>query len=435
MDISMIGTGYVGLVTGACLADIGHQVICADIDKNKIMQLKRGQIPIYEPGLEELVSKNQKNKRLRFTENIKEAIMNTQVVFIAVGTPLDTNGNADLSYVFQVAKDIAESLNDYKVIVNKSTVPVGTALKVKEIILKNRKTDIPFSVVSNPEFLREGSAIEDVFQGDRIVIGSEDRKAIDIMIQLYEPLDIPIQVTDTASAELIKYASNSFLATKISFINELANICEKVGADIAEVAKGMGADRRIGDSFLKAGIGYGGSCFPKDVQTIATTAEQVGYQFKIIDAVMKVNQQQRELVAERIVRSVADVETPTVGLLGLSFKPNTDDIREAPSLYIIQRLMDEGIKIKAYDPIANEKVREIFPQIEYCENAYDACENADAIVFVTEWDEFYKLDLKKLKQCMKAPLIIDGRNIFSLQTVREAGFHYISVGRPEVVTR
>jgi len=429
MDISIIGTGYVGLVTGACLADIGHKVICSDIDEEKITQLNRGQIPIYEPGLDELVSRNKENKRISFTCNIRKAIENSKVVFIAVGTPPDKSGNADLSFVFQVAHDIAASLNEYKVIVNKSTVSVGTAKKVKEIIMKNRTRDIPFSMVSNPEFLREGSAIKDVFEGDRIVIGVEDDEAAKIMLQLYRPLNLPMQLTDIASAELIKYASNAFLATKISFINELANLCEKVGADITEVAKGMGADSRIGSSFLKAGIGYGGSCFPKDVKAITATAEQFGCELKIIRSAMEVNQKQREIVSQKIVDCIVGIQEPTVALLGLSFKPDTDDIREAPSLYIIEKLTAMGVSIKAYDPIAMEKVKELYPDIEYCKDVYEACLRADAAVFVTEWDEFFDIDFHRLKNNMRQQAIIDARNIFQPEKIRSMGFKYVSIGR------
>lgn len=429
MDISIIGTGYVGLVTGACLADIGHKVICSDIDEEKITQLNRGQIPIYEPGLDELVSRNKENKRISFTCNIRKAIENSKVVFIAVGTPPDKSGNADLSFVFQVAHDIAASLNEYKVIVNKSTVSVGTAKKVKEIIMKNRTRDIPFSMVSNPEFLREGSAIKDVFEGDRIVIGVEDDEAAKIMLQLYRPLNLPMQLTDIASAELIKYASNAFLATKISFINELANLCEKVGADITEVAKGMGADSRIGSSFLKAGIGYGGSCFPKDVKAITATAEQFGCELKTIRSAMEVNQKQREIVSQKIVDCIVGIQEPTVALLGLSFKPDTDDIREAPSLYIIEKLTAMGVSIKAYDPIAMEKVKELYPDIEYCKDVYEACLRADAAVFVTEWDEFFDIDFHRLKNNMRQQAIIDARNIFQPEKIRSMGFKYVSIGR------
>ena len=429
MDISIIGTGYVGLVTGACLADIGHKVICSDIDEEKITQLNRGQIPIYEPGLDELVSRNKENKRISFTCNIRKAIENSKVVFIAVGTPPDKSGNADLSFVFQVAHDIAASLNEYKVIVNKSTVSVGTAKKVKEIIMKNRTRDIPFSMVSNPEFLREGSAIKDVFEGDRIVIGVEDDEAAKIMLQLYRPLNLPMQLTDIASAELIKYASNAFLATKISFINELANLCEKVGADITEVAKGMGADSRIGSSFLKAGIGYGGSCFPKDVKAITATAEQFGCELKIIRSAIEVNQKQREIVSQKIVDCIVGIQEPTVALLGLSFKPDTDDIREAPSLYIIEKLTAMGVSIKAYDPIAMEKVKELYPDIEYCKDVYEACLRADAAVFVTEWDEFFDIDFHRLKNNMRQQAIIDARNIFQPEKIRSMGFKYVSIGR------
>jgi UDPglucose 6-dehydrogenase len=425
----MIGTGYVGLVTGICLAHIGHNVTCVDIDTHKIEMLKKGELPIFEPGLEDLLKVNVSDKRLHFTNDIKQAVQNSQVIFIAVGTPPAKDGNANLTNVFEAAHDIAAALNEYKVIVNKSTVPVGTAEKVSEIIQKNKKSETDFSVVSNPEFLKEGSAIKDIFEGDRIVIGVEDQNAQAIMEQLYKPLSIPVYVTDVKSAEMIKYASNAFLATKISFINEIANVCEKVGADITKVAGGMGLDKRIGASFLNAGLGYGGSCFPKDAKALVETAKQAGYHFKILNAVIEVNDKQKQIMVDKISKYVSKLNNPVVGILGLAFKPNTDDIREAPSLYIIQKLKEQGIKLKAYDPIAMENTKIIIPDITYCSNLYDACRDVDVVVITTEWEEFKNMDLDIVKDSVKTPLIIDGRNIFDPIQMNQKGFKYISIGR------
>ncbi|WHH58354.1 UDP-glucose/GDP-mannose dehydrogenase family protein [Petroclostridium sp. X23] len=429
MDICMIGTGYVGLVTGACLAHVGNKVICADVDISKIEKLNSGEIPIFEPGLEQLIKENLGNQRLEFTYDIKKAIESSTLIFISVGTPPCKDGSADLSYVFQAAHDIAASLNEYKIVVDKSTVPVGTAMKVKEIIQKNKMNHIPFSVVSNPEFLREGSAVRDIFDGDRIVIGVEDKKAQEIMKNLYEPFGVPIYITDIISAEMIKYASNAFLAAKISFINEIANICEKLGADVTAVACGMGMDKRIGPSFLNAGLGYGGSCFPKDVKAVMATAKENKYDFKILDAVMQVNDNQKKIFVQKVLNQLCDIKNPAVGVLGLAFKPHTDDIREAPSLYIIQELRETGIRIKAYDPIAISKTKEVISDIEYCSSLYEACNDVDAVLIVTEWDEFKNMNLDLVKRKMKAPLMIDGRNLFDPKRMAEKGFEYISVGR------
>jgi UDPglucose 6-dehydrogenase len=429
MDICMIGTGYVGLATGTCLAHMGNNVICADIDVSKIEQLNRGEVPIFEPGLEGLIKENLGNKRLKFTSNIRQAIESSTIIFIAVGTPPSKDGSVDLLYVFQAAHDIAASLNGYKIVVDKSTVPVGTAMKVKEIIQKNRGSNVPFSIVSNPEFLKEGSAVKDIFDGDRIVIGVEDKKAEEIMKNLYEPFGIPIYITDIVSAEMIKYASNAFLATKISFINEIANICEKVGADVTEVARGMGTDKRIGTNFLNAGLGYGGSCFPKDVKALVATAKENGYEFKILKAVMKVNENQKKLMVKKVLYHLRKIKNPTVGVLGLTFKPNTDDVREAPSLYIIERLKKKGMRIKAYDPIAISKAKEIVSDIEYCNSLYETCRDVDALLIVTEWDEFKNMNLDEVKDSMKTPMVIDGRNIFDTKAMIQKGFNYISIGR------
>ncbi|MGE5559005.1 MAG: UDP-glucose dehydrogenase family protein [Bacillota bacterium] len=428
----MIGTGYVGLVTGTALAAAGHDVICIDIDPVKIEQLNRGEVAIYEPGLEELIRENMEKKRLKFTCGAKQAIQDSSVIFIAVGTPPHEDGGTDLSFVFQAAHDIADALNGYKVVVNKSTVPVGAGMKVKEIIQQNKKKDVPFSVVSNPEFLKEGSAIQDIFEGDRIILGVEDKKAAAIMKTVYAPFDIPVYITDIASAEMIKYASNAFLATKISFINEIANLCEKVGADIDEVARGMGADKRIGMNFLKAGLGYGGSCLPKDVKSLTITAKDAGHDLILLDAVIRVNENQKELMVEKIANSVHGVEAPLIAVLGLAFKPNTDDVRQAPSLYIIEKLMAKGIRLKAYDPKAINNAREIQPDIEYCDDLYETCNGVDASVIVTEWDEFIHMDLSVLKRRMKTPIIIDGRNIFDAEDMIRLGFKYISVGRGRI---
>ncbi len=429
MNICMIGTGYVGLVTGTCLAHKGNHVICTDIDKYKIEQLNRGEVPIYEPGLEALIKENIKNKRLEFTHKIKEAIQKSEIIYIAVGTPPCADGSADLCYVYKAANDIATALNGYKIIVDKSTVPVGTAMKIQKIIEKNRIREVGFSVISNPEFLKEGSAIKDIFEGDRIVIGVNDEKAEKIMTELYEPFNIPIYITDVVSAEMIKYAANAFLATKISFINEIANVCESVGADVTKVAEGMGADIRIGRSFLNAGLGYGGSCFPKDVKALNALAKEVNYEFKILNAVMDVNEKQKELMVQKVLDHLKGVQNPHIGVLGLAFKPNTDDVREAPALTIIRRLTEKGVKIKTYDPIAIDNVKEILTDIQYCDNAYEAFRDVDALLIITEWDEFKEIDLHKAKNLMKTPLIIDGRNIFEPYKMKSKGFQYISIGR------
>ncbi len=429
MNICMIGTGYVGLVTGTCLAHKGNHVICTDIDKHKIEKLNRCEVPIFEPGLEELIKENVKNKRLEFTHNVKEAIQKSEIIYIAVGTPPCADGSADLCYVYRAAQDIAASLNAYKIIVDKSTVPVGTAMKVQRFIEENSMQKAPFSVVSNPEFLKEGSAIKDIFEGDRIVIGVKDEKAKKIMTKLYEPFNIPIYITDVVSAEMIKYASNAFLATKISFINEIANVCERVGADVTKVAEGMGADKRIGRSFLNAGLGYGGSCFPKDVKALNALAKEANYDFEILNAVMDVNEKQKELMIQKVLGNLEGVKNPNIGVLGLAFKPETDDVREAPALYIIRRLIDKGAKIKAYDPIAMDNAKKILTDIQYCDNIYETFQDVDALLIITEWDEFKEIDLEKGKKLMKTPLVIDGRNIFEPKEMMQKDINYISIGR------
>jgi len=435
MDISIIGTGYVGLVTGACFAELGNTVICADNNRRKISDLRKGIIPIYEPGLEELVKINVKKKRLNFTTNIKDAVNNSEVIFIAVGTPSLDNGEADLTGVEDVARNIAMNLKGYRLIVEKSTVPVETGKWVKHTISTYIKHNIKFDIASNPEFLREGQAINDFMHPDRIVIGVESKKARDILTSLYKPLNAPLVITDIKSAELIKHASNSFLATKISFINAISRICEKVGADVEEVAEGMGMDKRIGPSFLDAGIGYGGSCFPKDVDAFITIAEKLGCSFDLLKAVKEVNQQQKTFFLNKIKGLLWIIKDKTIGILGLSFKPNTDDIRNAPSIDIIRDLQSEGAKIKVYDPSAMEKAAELLDKVKFCKDPYEACRGSDCLLIVTEWDEFKELDFSKVKKMLRRPFIIDGRNIYEPERMAKLGFTYAGIGRRGVSKR
>ena len=432
MKIAVAGAGYVGLVTAACLAEIGNNVICVDIDEHKISQLNGGIIPIYEPVLEELVAKNKKNSNLKFSADLKGAIRDSEIIFICVGTPPKENGEADLSHVENVARAIAEAMDSYKVIVEKSTVPVETGEKVARSIRAYNIHKVDFDVVSNPEFLREGSAVADFMHPDRIVIGAESSRAKEIMKKLYGPLKAPILFTDIKSAEIIKHASNSFLATKISFINAIANICELAGADVEKVAEGMGLDKRIGRPFLNAGIGYGGFCFPKDAEAFIKISEKLGYDFKLLKATQEINSFQKKNFVKKIEKALWIVKGKTIGILGLAFKPNTDDMRFAPSIDIIRELQREGAKIKAYDHAAEEKAKHILHDIDYYSNPYDAAKDADALIILTEWDEFKKLDLNKLKSIMKHPLIIDGRNIFNPEDVKVHGFAYISIGRRDV---
>jgi len=429
MKIAVIGAGYVGLTSGTCFAELGNDVICVDIDKEKIDMLNNGKIPIYEPGLKELIDRNRKENRLRFTTDIKEAIKDSEIIFICVGTPPKNNGEADLSYVEAVAKEIAEHMESYKVIVEKSTVPVETGEKVAETIKLNNKHNAEFDIVSNPEFLREGSAVNDTFSPDRIVIGTDSKKAADMMRKLYEPIKAPLIVTDIRSAEIIKHASNSFLATKISFINAIANICEKTGADIEKVAEGMGYDKRIGKAFLNAGIGYGGFCFPKDSAAFMRIAEKYGYDFKLLKDVQEINEKQKEFFIKKIEKALWNLKDKKIGILGLAFKPNTDDMRFAPSIDIINYLQKEGAKIKAYDPEAVENAKKLLKDIKYCKDPYEAAESADALLILTEWNEFKELDLDKIKDLMKNKLIIDGRNIYKPEEMKKLGFSYISIGR------
>jgi len=433
MHIAIIGTGYVGLVTGACFAEFGVFVTCVDKDQEKIEKLKKGIIPFYEPGLDDIVKRNLKEDRLKFTTQIDEAVNEALVIFIAVGTPPRGDGSANLEYVEEVAKEIAKNMTSYKVIVTKSTVPVGTGAKIKEIIKQHLEKPVEFDIVSNPEFLREGSAVEDFIRPNRVVIGAESEQAIAIMKDLYKPLyliETPFVITDIPTSELIKYATNSFLATKISYINEISALCEAVGANVNTVAKAMGLDGRIGPKFLHAGIGFGGSCLPKDTMAMVKIAEEKGVKLNIVKAAIEANQRQRERLTEKIINAFNNnIDGKVIGILGLSFKPNTDDIREAPAIYIIQTLQKKKAIIKVYDPAAMENTKNIFPEIVYCSDAYSVAKNADALVVVTEWNQFRNLDLEKLKTLMKGDLFFDFRNIYDPQRVKQSGFKYFGVGR------
>lgn len=433
MNIAVVGSGYVGLVTGTCFADLGVNVTCIDNDTRKISKLKDGKIPIYEPGLEEMVKTNVSEGRLSFTTDIAEGVTNSLVIFIAVGTPQGEDGSADLQYVDQVAKEIALNMTDYKVIVTKSTVPVGTGARIRKIIEANQKRKVEFDIVSNPEFLREGSAIEDFMRPDRVVIGADSDQAIAIMKDLYKPLfliETPFVITNIESSEMIKYASNAFLAVKISFINEIANMCELAGADVHTVARGMGLDGRIGPKFLHAGPGYGGSCFPKDTKAIVQIAQNIGYNLEIIPAAIHVNEVQRIRMVEKISSALGgNIKGSTIGFLGLAFKPNTDDMREAPSIKIIEKLQEMGASIQAFDPAAMEESKRDLKNIKYCEDPYQAVTGCDACVLITEWNQFRKMDLQKIKELMKKDVFVDLRNVYDPEQVRAAGFKYVCVGR------
>ena len=430
MRITVIGTGYVGLVAGVCLAEMGNKVICVDNNSDKIERLNRGEIPIYEPGLDQLMTKNSAENRLFFSTDIDAAVKNSEICFIAVGTPQSEDGSADLQYVFEAAKSIAKSMNGYKIIVNKSTVPVGAADRVKKFISENTSYD--FDVVSNPEFLRQGNAVKDFLEPDRIVIGSDSDKATMIMKDLYSPLSdngIKVIIMDVKSAEMTKYAANSFLATKISFMNEIANLCEKLGADVDMVRLGISSDERIGDKFLYPGIGYGGSCFPKDTRALINLAKNNDCEMRIIKATDLVNSNQVKIFIQKIENRFGnDMKGLTFGVWGLAFKPNTNDMREAPSITIIKSLINTGAKIKAYDPKAMPEAANIITDIIYSDSAYDAAENADAILILTEWKEFKEIDLIKLKSLIKNPIIFDGRNIFKHTKIENAGFEYHCIG-------
>jgi UDPglucose 6-dehydrogenase len=430
MNIAVVGTGYVGLVTGAVFADLGNDVVCVDKDAAKIDSLRAGQMPIYEPGLEELVHRNANDGRLRFTTDLAQSVRRSDLIFIAVGTPPKANGESDLSAVEEVARGIAGALDRYKVIVNKSTVPVGTGDLVRDLIVRNRRRPVEFDVVSNPEFLREGSAIEDTLRPDRIVIGAPSQQVARTLLELYAPLERPMIITDVHSAEVIKYASNAFLATKISFINAIANLCEAAGADVTHVAKGMGLDPRIGSAYLQPGLGYGGSCFPKDIDSLIQTAAGLGYDFRLLRAVVEVNREQAERFVALIRKVLDPLQDRVVAVLGLSFKPQTDDMREARSVEVIQELLDGGACVRAYDPAAMANAKAILPPaVEYCQSSYDAAEGADAVAIVTEWNEFKLLNLDRLRGLMRRPLVLDGRNMYEPERMRRLGFEYHSVGR------
>jgi UDPglucose 6-dehydrogenase len=429
MEIGMIGTGYVGLTTGACFAEIGHKVICVDNDKEKIKVLTRGQMPIYEPKLPDLVLNNMKQKRLSFTSEIAEAVKNSKVLFIAVGTPPKETGEPDLSYVENVAKEIGANMPDYRLIVEKSTVPVQTGKWVKTTIERYNPRKIQFDVASNPEFLREGSAVDDFLKPDRIVVGVETKKAEELMREIYAPLKAKILFTDIESAELIKHASNAFLSMKISFTNALSIICEKSGADIKKVTEGMGLDKRIGKDFLNAGIGYGGFCFPKDLMAFIRIAQELGFDFNLLKEVQNINEEQKLRFVKKIEGLLWNLREKQIGILGLAFKPNTDDMRFAPSIDIIGYLKKEGASIKAYDPQAMERAKEIMPDITYCKSPYEVAENTECLAILTEWDEFRQLDLVKIKSLLKLPIVVDGRNVFDPKKMSEMGFIYRGVGR------
>ena len=429
MDVCIVGSGHVGLTTGACLAELGNQVICMDDDAGKIKSLQKGVIPFYEPDLAEMVHRNVDGGRLSFTTNVEEGVRGAEVIFICVGTPQGADGAADLSFVEVASKRIAEAMDGYKVIVDKSTVPVKTGGWVRRTVKLSNRHNHDFDVISNPEFLREGKAVYDLMHPDRIVIGVESKRAADIMMELYKPLDAPTIVTNIETAELIKHASNAFLALKVSYINALANICEAVGADVTQVAEGMGLDNRIGRAFLDAGIGYGGYCLPKDVAAFIKIAEEVGYDFELLKAVERINEYQCRQVVKKAKSLLWNLGGKTIGLLGLSFKPNTDDIREAPSINIIRQLQQEGVKVKAYDPQAMENIKIIFPDVEMCQDPYQVAEGSDALVIVTEWDEFKNLDLARIKGLLNQPVIIDGRNIYNPAEMEKLGFMYQGVGR------
>jgi len=428
--ICVVGTGYVGLVTGTCFADLGNEVTCLDIDPERIKKLSAGIMPIYEPGLEQLVKQNVAAGRLFFTADYHQALEGAEFAFIAVGTPSGNDGEADLNYVKSAAEAIADIVEDSILVINKSTVPVGTGDWVAEVI-RNRRNGKPlnFSVVSNPEFLREGSAISDFMNPDRVVLGSEDKKSADLVAQLYQPLRCTIMITDLRTAEMIKYASNAFLATRISFINEIANICEEMGADVREVALGMGYDKRIGHSFLDAGLGWGGSCFPKDVKALEHMAVLHGTHPQLLQAVMEINRNQRRRAVMKIRKALKGLNEKNIGILGISFKPNTDDIRDAAAIEMIHLLENEGAHVRAYDPQAMENAAKVLKHVVLCENPYQVAENADALILATEWNEFKQLDFHRVKSLMAHPIILDGRNLWDPAWLRSLGFTYMGIGR------
>jgi len=432
LKVTIIGTGYVGLVVGACLADMGHEIICLDVDKKKIGNLNRGILPIFEPGLDVVIKRNEADKRISFTTDKKKAMNFAEMIFIAVGTPQGNDNKADLSYVRQAAADIGKNMDSYKVIVDKSTVPVGTAELVRKVVKENLKKPIDFDVVSNPEFLREGNAIKDFMSADRVVIGHDTEKAKVKMEKLYRTFVRtfrPMVFVDIKSAEIIKYASNCMLATRISFMNELAKLCEKVGADVKKVAAGMGFDHRIGPYFLQAGIGYGGSCFPKDVRAFIEIGKENGVNFKILKAVEEINEGQKRSLLPKIKKLVPDLKGKKIALWGLAFKPKTDDMREAPSLVIIEQLQKEGAKVAAFDPVAKENAKKLLKNVQFVDDQYDVLKDASCLIIVTEWDEFRNFSYERAKILMKEPNIVDGRNIYEPEDLKEAGFNYLSIGR------
>ena len=437
MNIAIIGSGYVGLVTGVCMAHLGHTVICVDNNKQKIKTLQRGEVPFYEPGLADLLKRYYKRKKISFSPSIKEATKKSTVIFICVGTPSKKTGEADLTYVEHVARDIALSMDSYKLIVEKSTVPAETGKRIEKTIQLNlprkfkqgNKVKLNFDVASNPEFLREGSAVEDFMNSDRVVIGVESKKAENILCEIYKPLKTKIIVTNINSAEMIKHASNSFLATKISFINCIAQICDKVGADVLKVAEGMGHDKRIGRSFLDAGIGYGGSCFPKDVDAFIRLSEKSGYDFALLREVRRINEDQRASFLKIIEDKLWIIKNKTIGVLGLAFKANTDDMRNAPSIDIIKALQHEGAKIKAYDPKAMENAKQVFENVTFCADAYSVAKGSDCLLLLTEWAEFKDLDFKRIARLMKQSIVFDGRNLYKDHNLRDLGFEYFGIGR------
>ena len=434
MNICVVGTGYVGLVTGAVFADLGNDVVCVDNATKKIEALRAGQMPIYEPGLEEMVARNKDDGRLTFSTDLPGGVRQADVIFIAVGTPPKESGETDLSQVEAVASEIGRSMDRYKVVVNKSTVPVGTGEFVREVITRHQPRPLDFDVVSNPEFLREGSAIEDTLRPDRIVIGAPNQQVAMTLVELYAPLERPMIITDLPSAEVIKYASNAFLAAKISFINAIANICEAAGADVSQVMKGMGLDSRIGMQFLQAGLGYGGSCFPKDVDSLIHTASRLGYDFKLLRSVVEINRERAAHLVEMMRKAMGPLEDKTVAVLGLAFKPNTDDMREAKSLEVVRALHAAGAQIRAYDPVAMENARSMMPPgVVFCESAFEAAAGADGVTLLTEWNEFKYLNLDRLRGLLRRPLIFDARNLYEPERMRRLGFEYYSIWRKPIL--
>ncbi|MBN2112199.1 UDP-glucose/GDP-mannose dehydrogenase family protein [Candidatus Woesearchaeota archaeon] len=432
MKVTIIGTGYVGLVVGACLADMGHEIMCLDIDKKKIDRLNKGEVPIYEPGLKSVIERNEADKRISFTTDKEKAINFAEIIFLAVGTPQAKDGKADLTYIKQAAADIGVHMHDYKVVVDKSTVPVGTAEIVRGIIKKNLKKPVEFDVVSNPEFLREGNAVKDFMSADRVVVGCDSEKAKLKMEKLYRTFVRtfrPIIFVDIKSAEMIKYASNCMLATRISFMNEIARLCEKVGADVKKVAAGMGFDHRIGPFFLQAGIGYGGSCFPKDVRALVQIGEENDVDLKILKTVDDVNEEQKKSLLPKIKKLVPNLKGKKIALWGLAFKPKTDDMREAPALVIIEQLQKEGAKVAAFDPVAKESAKKLTKNVEFIDDPYDVLKGAHCLVLVTEWDEFRNFSYERAKSLMAEPNLVDGRNVYEPEDLKEAGFNYLSIGR------